>query len=542
MARRDRLAVSMTWLIALLVLGLLSGLVLARRGNLAWDDADYLRRGLTNLRVAESSGPLWIVPRAIGRLHLEQPKPPWLVAWIELGTLVLGRRNVDLLILHSSILPYGFLLIAVIKTGRWLGGVAGGLLALICLVSSPYSLAFGGKVMVETYLALWLLLTYALASLLLARPSRTCGIALGIVIGLALLTKLTVALFLPSLMLYVLVCALRSTSDRRALLRPLLWCGLICIAVAGPWYARNAVSAVKFAVFSSRYNELAEGRSDRVPAARRVVVMVGDLAGWPMTATVAAAVLAGLLAGSRGGGADSSPCGERAVAQLHFTRMAWLGAGTGAVILLCPSYFDSRFLLPIWPALAVDLGTRLRAMLIRLDFTPKVLVGLGLTASVLAAAVMVAREPFNPTYWRTAGLIDDLVGRYGITNLVNMGNCASWNVCKTGLINELREKPGDCFVLHDLTKLSADRAHQRLSRADAVVVLGRSDLAESILRSSPGLNRGYGAMVESLDTDPRFSLVALPAMSGLPHLRVYVRKGRLEAVGHTSKAQAFERR
>ncbi len=167
MAFRDRLVDSVTWLIALIVLGFLSGFVLARKGNLAWDDADYLRRGLTNARLAESTGTAWVLPRAIGLLQLERPKPPWLVGWIEFGALVLGRRHLDLLILHSTILPFAILLIAGgSKIGRWLDGPAGGLLAIICLISSPYSLIFGAKVMVETYLALWVLLTYALASLL----------------------------------------------------------------------------------------------------------------------------------------------------------------------------------------------------------------------------------------------------------------------------------------------------------------------------------------------------------------------------------------
>ncbi len=121
----------------------------------------------------------------------------------------------------------------------------------------------------------------------------------------------------------------------------------------------------------------------------------------------------------------------------HYTRMAWLSAaGTGAVVLLWPSYYDSRFLLPIRPALAVDLGTRLRAVVIRHDFTPKVLVGLGLAMRACAGGAASHRdllEPFNPTYWKTAELIDDLVARYAITNLVNVGNCPWWNVCKTGL-------------------------------------------------------------------------------------------------------------
>ena len=153
------------------------------------------------------------MPRALGRLYLEQPKPPWLVAWIELGALVFGRRHLDALILYASVVPYAFLLIAVVLIGRRLGGVVAGLLALVCLVSSPYSLAFGGKVMVETYLSLWVLLTYALASRASGAAFAHGGAALGLVVGLALLTKLTIVLFLPSLVLYLFVMR-RAAVDR----------------------------------------------------------------------------------------------------------------------------------------------------------------------------------------------------------------------------------------------------------------------------------------------------------------------------------------
>ena len=39
-----------TGLIALSILGLLAGVVASQRGNLAWDDADYLRRALADAR------------------------------------------------------------------------------------------------------------------------------------------------------------------------------------------------------------------------------------------------------------------------------------------------------------------------------------------------------------------------------------------------------------------------------------------------------------------------------------------------------------
>ena len=146
--------------------------------------------------------------------------------------------------------------------------------------------------------------------------------------------------------------------------------------------------------------------------------------------------------------------------------MAWLGAGIAAAVLLYPAYFDTRFLLPIWPVLAVAIGECLHRSAIRLAAIPKTLVGLGFAGSLLLALLTVVREPSFTTYWETTGMIDELVERYGVSNLLNVGNCAAWNVCKTGLMNELRDDPGSCFVLHDLTqgRRGACRATSRAGR------------------------------------------------------------------------------
>ncbi len=112
--------------------------------------------------------------------------------------------------------------------------------------------------------------------------------------------------------------------------------------------------------------------------------------------------------------------------------------------------------------------------------------------------------------------------------LGNVGNCIEWNVCKTGLINELRDRPADCFVLHDLTKLPPERARKMLARFDAVVVLETDRLSREVsLIYSPGTNRSYGAVVENLTQNPLFVLVPTPARGGLPHLSVYVKQSKL---------------
>ncbi len=114
---------------------------------------------------------------------MEQPKPPWFVAWIELGVHAIGRRNVDLLILFSTVVPYALLMLAVTWSADGCEGPGAGFVALVCLAASPLSLAFGGKVMVETFLALWVLLVYSLTALYLTAPSRKCAAALGLAVG-----------------------------------------------------------------------------------------------------------------------------------------------------------------------------------------------------------------------------------------------------------------------------------------------------------------------------------------------------------------------
>jgi 4-amino-4-deoxy-L-arabinose transferase-like glycosyltransferase len=540
---RGRLAASMTWLAAISILAMLAAVVLSRQGNLAWDDADYLRRGLAHARTAQSAGGPAILLRGFECLLHEGPKPPWLVAWIQLGAIAFGRSNLNSLIIYASVVPYAFLLVAVIGIGRWQSGAWGGLLALVCLVSSPYSLAFGAQVMVETYLSLWVLLTYTLAARLVVRPTRKRGLALGTMVGLSLLTKLTIALFLPAPLVYVLYRAIRLDSDRRLLLKALLWSGLIAVVIAGPWYALNTSQAVKFALFSARYDRVVRNRADRVPTGQRVAAFVGELPGWPLAATFAGAAILGSVLALRQRDRCLEHVIERSDLQAHLARMTWLGAGTSAAALLVPSYFDPRFLLPIWPLVAIELGRRFEAILLRFHAFPRCLVSGGLAASVLLACAPIVRQPTIPTYWQAASLIDHLVSQYGVATLANVGNCIEWNVCKTGLINELRDKPADCFVLRDLTNLPPERIRHVLSRFDAVVVLEQTDLLERQSSLLPGLNGSYRKVVDNVTEDPQFVLVPAPAgIGGLPHLSVYVKETKLGQTERSARIYSDDHR
>ena len=281
-ANRRSPATILTWTLLCSSLVLLTLLVLVRHGNLAWDDADYLRRGLADARHASSGTIVTVIPRLLARLIKEQPKPPLLVGWIALGALLIGRLHIDTLMVYSSVVPFLLLALGAIGLARRHHGSVAGLLALAFLLASPRALSFGGKVMVETLLAFWVLLALGLASGLADRPRRRTGIALGLATGLALLTKLTTVLLLAGASVPFLWWMLRPGLDRSLRQRVLGWSTVACLAVAGPWYAGNARAAVQFGAFSARYNIVVEGQSQIVPARDRLGRMLGDLPGWPL--------------------------------------------------------------------------------------------------------------------------------------------------------------------------------------------------------------------------------------------------------------------
>jgi len=525
-------------ILSLLLMGacvaLLATVVIARRGNLGWDDADYLRRGLADARLSASPNPLLLIPRALDRFLQERPKPPFLVAWIAAGALLAGRSNLDGLMVFASVVPFTLVMASVVLVARRLHGRGAGLLALILLIASPRALSFGARVMVETFLSLWLLLAVWLSSLLLARPSRKLGVVLGLVAGLAALTKLTTVLFLPGILLPFLPGALASGPQRSTRVRALGWACFTCAAVAGPWYVRNLGDTLEFAFFSARCNVISGDLVAFIPVSHRLACILNDLPGPILLATL---TISGLCAAFRSQRPTvRMPGGE--LPPSVFERLSVSSLILAVTILMIPPYFDSRFLLPIWPAAAVVLSGRLTVS--RPAWTPagKAVRAAGLAVSVAFSVLFLVNEPVANTSWRAQALIDSLVSRYAIASLANVGNTAHWNVCKTGLINELRERPGDCFVLHDLSSETPEGLKARLRRFDAVVVLDRTALAG--LDRSPGLNRAYGGLEDAIHANGQFKRVDEHPREGLPPLSVYVRfedRGAEENAGVASHDQ-----
>jgi 4-amino-4-deoxy-L-arabinose transferase-like glycosyltransferase len=416
------------------------------------------------------------------------------------------------------------LLIAVAELARRSDGPWAGLIAVIGVLASPRAFSFGGKVMVETFLSLWILLALALASRLLTEPGRKLAVGLGLVTGLALLTKTTAVFLLAGAIAWCLWRASRRDQDRVSRLRALAYAVMACVVLAAPWYVHNASRAARFALFSSRFNVVAEGRSHLISIWDRLAIILADLPGWPLVTVLGTSALVVSAARWCGWDGASSGFAERQPSSLQFRLMTAASLIGATAVLMVPSYFDTRFLLPLWPAVSVALGGATARLVANLGFVPRMLAGAGLAASVLISTVGLAREPIAPTYWSATKLIDRLVSLHGVSILANVGNIETWNVCKTGLINELRSNPSDCFVLHDLSAETREGLGTRLPRFDAVIVLEPSAYPAGFVAAAPGLNRAAAMINEIVRADPGLVRLDDLPFEGLPPMSVYLRR------------------
>ncbi len=500
----------------------IAGVLLLLPINLAWDDSDYLRNGLalSNGWAADwSSRPL----HALGTPLKVRPKPPLLVWWIAAASSIFPSRSPAMLAIIGAVAPFALLLWSIGRVTRDLFGDRSSWLAILIALGSPMTLSFGSKVMVETFMGMTIMLSYYYAAKVLERPTKLRAALLGTAVALAALTKLTVVLFLPAPIAWFAVTRYRRHALQRGQFNMLLYSLVSMIVIAGPWYSKNLAAAVRFARFSARYNVLALGSPETVGTALRLIGFARDIAGYGMI-PVTCLALAAFVRGPRGVGRESQEGGSAA---LDFAIMSGLGAGSGALVLLWPPYFDPRFLAPIWASLAVCIAGPLAAAFQGKAAMRTIVVGALLAVAVGGSVRRLVAEPRTTTYWDARKLIDHLVDRYGVANIYNLGNSRDWNVSKTGLINELRAKPRDCFVLHDLSADDPAVFTRRVADAQAVVALDRPRISADWFAYGPGLNRNLDGAVAFLRRSPDFEQVETDPAVDLPPLVVFVRKDRM---------------
>ncbi len=458
-------AAAMTWLIVVC------------RCNWAWDDANYLYHGIYHAnQVSEQGNFYWL--RLPYSLLFESTKPPLLTGLTAAVLLVFDKA--ENLAAVALVIGAAFLALtgAVWIISSVLFGRRAAAFAVLILLASPMTLWLGSDLMVETLLSLWILLTLYMGAGMLEQPTYLKSAALGLVVGLGMLSKLTFAGFVGFPALWLLVLYIRRFGagwHSFARLGVLLATAAL---VALPWYLRNWESALHHVHSASTFYEFIG--QEPLSTLERISRVSLDLAGIPLLVFFAVLIL---IPGSVQLKLLLSR-GQRSTVFLQCTFASILPI---LGMMLMSPYFNSRFMQPAWPLLAVAAGCYSALVWTRMATVIRYcIIGLLVTAIGYSLMTLVTqREEQIP--WSLAAALDQISesGAEGI--ICNVGSTAQWNIYKLRAINETREGRRD-ITLRDL------EPGMSVEECDGVII--GTDYADSIGRSRSDLEQFTGLAQE----------------------------------------------
>jgi 4-amino-4-deoxy-L-arabinose transferase-like glycosyltransferase len=401
--------------------------VRAGDGNFSYDDANYLYRGLFHANQVLAKGNL-LLPRLAWSLSLEDTKPPLFVGLVAIGGLLFGTKSPEPIYLWATLVPAAILSFATVLCARHVSGSKGGFLALMFLWSMPLFIGIATHTMVETLLSSLVALVLYLALKRRDRFQLTVEILLGLCVGLAVLTKLTAAMFVTPMILLIVLQVFRSEGRRRATLLSVR-VALIGSLVCAPWYARHLVETLLFSAHAASFAPLVDVGSPMTRPFRLIVASAGLL-----PTLIAVAILVSscrkTLAGEARGDSD---LGVHAISV----------AIPAAIIVCLPKVFEPRYFLPALVPVAVWIGARATKLLCSRESAwkrwagPVGIVALGAWSIAGPWTGPVSRMPWQLTKW-----LEDMTppGRKSVTFGV-LGSSPDWNIFRLRLLSELGAEP-----------------------------------------------------------------------------------------------------
>lgn len=300
----------------------------ARLDRLAYDDANYLERGLYHARQI-AHRPAWQWPvRLLYSLTFEGPKPPFFYGWLAASALLFGgNEHFEPWVAFAVGVPWGLLCLLLVSTVRTLR-VSSAWVALLSLHGMPGLVALMPLAMVEVWLAVWLLAALLALEGWLDRPSPLRASALGLSLGFAFLTKLTAGMFLAPALAAAVFLGYRRNGLSSKHVGTALWVLCFAALVAAPWYGIWAPRAWEFAKWGSSYEACALSQ----PWWIRTAELPLEVLGFPLL------VVGGLLCWKAAGRLSA---GEK------FRLFTWLAASLPALLLVASRpVSEMRYLAP----------------------------------------------------------------------------------------------------------------------------------------------------------------------------------------------------
>ena len=444
----------------------------ARDGELGYDGAVYLERGLIHAEQVAQRGFL-ALPHLLWSLMFEAPKPPLFHGLVAATALLAGREHLSALIFAAAVIPAFLLTLAVWELASVGGKPGAGCYGVATLFAMPLVVEMSGRLMVETTLTA--LVTWgAVAAIRMGRSGNRVGgwIGLGVVLGSSALTKLPGPAFAAPLLILAAVKVARRGNVRNAVRGVLLALGVATL-LAGPWYLRNGRAAIDFGVEAAN----SWAHEDAGESWARPFRLLLAAFGWPLGSTLIAVGISNFRAWRNRDGATR---------QLAFQVISVSLVTAAAVVV--PRNFEPRFWMPClglvaaWGGRELDSWAGSRQRRLVLVF--------GLGALVAFAASQNFRATPAPAPW---GLTSQLNQRFADRGpgalLCNLGESPAWNRYKMRLMAELstiRPRPAVLDLLHEAPTNDLEAT---VARCDLVFLLDPREIPQdrSQIRQNVGL-------------------------------------------------------
>jgi len=204
--------------------------------------------------------------------------------------------------------------------------------------------------------------------------------------------------------------------------------------------------------------------------------------------------------------------------------MTGLSIAFTLAFLCVPSYYETRFLLPLVPTVAVLLAWIVAASVRDSGTAWKWLAHVLVFATLAYSFVWVYRANLHPpvVYWDAKEILERLA-TYHVKRIGNIGNSADWNCSKLRMIGRTNRASAACEYV-EISRLREDDAARETAACDAVFVLDYEAIPKGYLQYAPGQNRGYTAAVRALKHGfKELPVRELTEGNVLPKMRLFIR-------------------
>lgn len=375
--------------LALLLLALLPAYFIHLGANTIWDanEAFYVD---TPRQMVERGD--YLTPWFNGTERLNKPV---LSYWIVAALYNVAGVSVTVERVGIALGAMG-LIAATFVVGRALHSTAVGLLAALIVASAPRVVMFSRRIFIDVWITAFMAITLACFVMALREPHRRRAwlLAMYAAIGLGVLTKGPIALFLPVVVaaIWMTVCG-RWGEVRRLMIGP---GALIVLAIVVPWYAALYVEHGWAPIVSFFVGENVGRYTGGMPSEGRGVlfylpVLFGDL--FPWAPLLAVPIARAWRTASPGEPADRA----------DIRRLLWIWILTIVGVFSLSQSKQDLYIFPVVPAVAALVAHAL--LTVRTGTASRVLDGLlGVVAVLTMVAGALCYWLFGSGYYALAGV------------------------------------------------------------------------------------------------------------------------------------------